>query len=388
MKSTRIASLDGLRAISIALVITNHIARGFSDSDGQNSLGQEFVRFFRVGHLGVMIFFVISGFLITSLLLKEDRVNLSRFYFRRTMRIFPPFYAYLTFIVLLKLAGVLHSSSYNIFAAFSYTTNFCFKCAEEGSWFTGHTWSLAIEEQFYLLWPPVLWLIGRTRSLWVALGVLCLCPLIRLFIVLTDPGSGLEFFTFSTVADSLAVGCVLASVRPRLHENRLYISLMESKIVVLAPVLSLLIVWLGDVMSLSAKPVYVLLAVSLQNVCVAITLDWCISYPGGAIGRMLNARAIVFFGTISYSLYLWQQPFLFSGLDGPIWNFPLNVVFIAIATLGSYYLVETPSLKVRQRLDEWWSRNRAKQGFNRSFSRETPVDLKSEDAVGGITNLA
>src|SRR6267143_1310283 len=104
MKSTRIASLDGLRAISIALVIANHIARGFSDSDGQNSLGQEFVRFFRVGHLGVMIFFVISGFLITTLLLKEDRVNLSRFYFRRTMRIFPPFYAYLTFIVLFALA--------------------------------------------------------------------------------------------------------------------------------------------------------------------------------------------------------------------------------------------------------------------------------------------
>jgi peptidoglycan/LPS O-acetylase OafA/YrhL len=335
-----------------------------------------------------MIFFVISGFLITSLLLKEDRVNLSRFYFRRTVRIFPPFYAYLTFIVLLKLAGVLQSSSYNLFAAFSYTTNFCFRCAEEGSWFTGHTWSLAIEEQFYLLWPPVLWLIGRTRSLWVAIGVLCLCPLIRLIIALTDPGSSSEFFTFSTVADSLAVGCVLASVRPRLHENKLYSFLMESKIVVVAPVMALLVVWLGDVMTLPAKPIYVLVAVSLQNVCVAITLDWCISHPDGAIGRFLNARAIVFLGTISYSLYLWQQPFLFSGLDGPIWNFPLNVAFIGIATLGSYYLVEKPSLKLRERLDEWWSRSRAKRGLDRSFLRETPDDMKSEGSVVGITNPA
>ena len=352
MKSTRIASLDGLRAVSIALVITNHIARGFTDYSGHNDSGPDLVRFLHLGHLGVMMFFVISGFLITTLLLKEDRVNLGRFYFRRTIRIFPPFYIYLAFILLLKLAGVLLTSRFNLFAATSYTTNFCFGCTEEGSWFTGHTWSLAIEEQFYLLWPPVLWFAGRARSMWVAVGVLAVCPIIRVVVILIHPETSAEFFAFSTVADSLAAGCVLAMLRPRLHKNRIYASLITSRFIGAAPFLALMIFWAGEFISPPIKPAFALVAVSVLNLCMVLTIDWCITNPAGAIVRVLNTQPIVFVGTISYSLYLWQQPFLFSGLHGPIWNFPLNIACIGFAAVASFYLIEKPSLRMRQRLED------------------------------------
>jgi peptidoglycan/LPS O-acetylase OafA/YrhL len=130
-----------------------------------------------LGHLGVRVFFVISGFLITGLLLREleatSQIALGKFYFRRVLRIFPR-------LLLLPAprfgrAGVWVGQSDPLSAA-TYTVNYL----PQASWYIGHAWSLSVEEQFYLLWPAVLVALGRRRGLGVALTVVMLCPLIRL----------------------------------------------------------------------------------------------------------------------------------------------------------------------------------------------------------------
>ena len=117
--STRIPSLDGLRTISIALVIAGHLLHvvGFGESSN-------------LGNLGVRVFFVISGFLITGLLLKEiektSDINLLKFYFRRTLRIFPPFYFYLLVIFAAVLHGFATISLKSFFLASFYLTDYFF----------------------------------------------------------------------------------------------------------------------------------------------------------------------------------------------------------------------------------------------------------------------
>ncbi|HEX4685074.1 MAG TPA: acyltransferase family protein, partial [Gemmatimonadaceae bacterium] len=139
--ATRIPSLDGLRAASIALVLVGHVMLRFSVSPDR------WVRFvassLSLGHLGVMVFFVISGFLITTLLLTEiettGRVSLRYFYFRRTLRIFPAYYAFLMVLGLLSALGWLVMPARHLLTAALYTTDYV-----PTPWTLGHTWSLAV----------------------------------------------------------------------------------------------------------------------------------------------------------------------------------------------------------------------------------------------------
>src|SRR5437879_393156 len=141
-----IPSLDGLRGIAVMLVVFYHfgLMLGFYPLPG---------------YLGVMIFFVLSGFLITWLLLKESSktgdVSLSQFYIRRSLRIFPAFYAFWIFTIVLRV--VTHSPvawDYAL-AAFFYVSDYYIGLAKPGHPLMGQTWSLGVEEQFYLLWPFV-----------------------------------------------------------------------------------------------------------------------------------------------------------------------------------------------------------------------------------------
>ena len=160
-QSQRILSLDGLRAIAISLVLIGHLS-GTRDFPLPKSVGD----FFSLAEVGVIVFFVISGYLITTLLLQElnatAHVNLLKFYFRRTLRIFPPYYTLIFTLLLLRLLGAITLSNHDLFLTLTYTSNYF---ARE-SWYVGHTWSLAVEEQFYLLWPAALLWLGKQRA-WI-----------------------------------------------------------------------------------------------------------------------------------------------------------------------------------------------------------------------------
>jgi peptidoglycan/LPS O-acetylase OafA/YrhL len=130
-------------------------------------------------HLAVIVFFVISGFLITRLMLQEytrnGQVSLKRFYARRTLRLFPALYAYIACVCLLWLAGVLHLHARDIWHSITYTVNFLPARAKP----IGHLWSLSNEEQFYLLWPCAFVLLGPRRSGWLAVATILFGPVAR-----------------------------------------------------------------------------------------------------------------------------------------------------------------------------------------------------------------
>ena len=117
-------------------------------------------------------------------------------------------------------------------------------------------------------------------------------------------GSGIGA-RFETVADSIAIGCLLAGARPILQQTAWYPRLLASPFFVLVPILAIL----GN-LTHDHPLVSFAVGMSLSNICVALCLDWAVTFHQGRIGRVLNAAPLVFVGWLSYSLYLWQQPFL------------------------------------------------------------------------------
>lgn len=186
---SRILGLDGLRAFSISLVLIGHLL-GTRDFHPPEVISRV-LDLFSLGPLGVRVFFVISGFLITSLLVEEERrtgtVSLSRFYFRRTLRIFPPYYLYISIIVLMEAIGALSLQPGDVWHAVTYTTNY----HRDRSWYLGHAWSLAVEEQFYILWLLLYRSLGQSRAKRVLFGYILLAPVWRLLVAFVLPSQRL-----------------------------------------------------------------------------------------------------------------------------------------------------------------------------------------------------
>ncbi len=346
-RSDRMPSLDGLRAISIALVLLGHLSetRGFLPLD--LGIGD-------YAHLGVVVFFVISGFLITRLLLAEQgkrgSVSLKLFYTRRALRLFPASYAYIVCVSLLWLAGAVHLQSRDLWHAASYTVNYL----PQPSWEVGHLWSLSVEEQFYLLWPCAFVALGPRRAFWVAAAVILLGPAARsaAWLLQKDiPYPHLPVFrlaagsqAFPIVADSLAMGCLLARSRGWLEEQGWYLQLFRP---VYSTGLLVLILVLNRYMDYTVVSVC---GASVINVCLAILIHRSVYRSRAWIGRILNWKPIAFAGVLSYSLYLWQQLFLNRNSTAWVNALPQNLGLTVAAALASYLLLEKPLLHLRRRL--------------------------------------
>ena len=335
----RIPSLDGIRALSIFLVIGWHLS--------SSGAAPWLTPLWRIdaGNLGVRIFFVISGYLITSLLLLEHArtgtINLRRFYLRRAFRIMPAFYCFLVVVSILVVAGALDTPMGAILRAGTYTANYA---SGTGGWNVGHTWSLAVEEQFYLLWPGLIVLLGLRRSFIGAGLMLLLSPLARFGALAFGHWPDNPRYAFEAVADALATGCLFAYLRPVIWRADSYRRLLGSKAMSFWPMAILVVAAL----SVRWPRFGALLGITLLNIAIAIWLDWCLRFPEGRVGRFLNSGIIAFVGVLSYSIYLWQQPFLRPGHALPL---PFSILCIALAALCSYYLVERPMLRLRQRLE-------------------------------------
>jgi peptidoglycan/LPS O-acetylase OafA/YrhL len=290
----RIPSLDGLRAISISLVIFWHF----------NALPIPGLWRVDYGNLGVRVFFVISGFLITSLLMKEES-NLKTFYVRRFARIMPAYWVYLLAIAVLIPHVQAHYK--DLLPSFFYLTDY----ASVGL-ALGATWSLSVEEQFYLLWPSL-----RRWAVPVCFFVLLAAPLFRVGSDLghwhTNPR-----YAFESVCDALASGCLLAIFRDRLPR------------LPYAPAYPFVVLAL---LAFSGTIAHDLLLTPL-NLSIAAAMAYLIEKPP----KWLNSAPLVWVGTLSYSLYLWQQPFAGTGLAW--WAKMGGTLACACA---SFYLVEKPA---------------------------------------------
>jgi peptidoglycan/LPS O-acetylase OafA/YrhL len=321
----RIPSLDGLRAISIIFVLLAHLSgtRHFVKSDV----------FEIYGNVGVRIFFVISGYLITTLLLKEnDRrgtISLRDFYIRRAYRILPAAYAFMLPIIVWQWRALRETS---ILAAVTYTSNYI----HDGNWILGHLWSLSVEEQFYLLWPLTLLLCFRSRRV-VLLCAIAAGPPFRIIFWLLWGHRGLEH-PFPVVMDALAVGCLLAILRPILDRHA---TLFASRWLLFAPAVTLLL----PLLQFFSNRLYVVLGLTVLHLAIALTLDHVIRRRYA----LLNAPPVVWLGTMSYSLYLWQQPFLNRQWNYSWTAFPANLLLAFLFGCLSHYCVEKPFLAFRER---------------------------------------
>jgi len=334
----KIRSLDGLRAISILLVLTGHL-------NGTRNFGTFDLIAGDVAHLGVVIFFVISGFLITSLLATEweqsGRISLKLFYLRRALRIIPPSYAYLGVVAALAAAGVIVLHPNDLLHCLTYTVNY----APDRSWYIGHLWSLSVEEQFYLLWPFAFVLAGPRKAIRIAGAVILIGPLARFAMWFAFRGSPWQDLpTFPVVADSIAAGCVLGLCRDWLESKNWYLAVFRP-----FPSLSLLIAVLAINRFMKFSAVNIL-GSAVINLSLAILVHRSVYCWRDPVGRLLNLKPLAFCGVLSYSLYVWQQIFLNRDSGAWINAFPQNLVLAIGAALASYFILEKPLMSLRRRL--------------------------------------
>jgi len=333
----RIPSLDGVRALAVVLVLYAH---------AQHSVNFPAIpKPYWIGWLGVNIFFALSGFLITTLMVREfhqnARLDVPAFYLRRSLRILPAYAVYLAAVLLLQTVGTVSLSDGDWLRALTYTVNF----QEDPPWLFAHIWSLSVEEHFYLAWPLVM-ALGLSRGLRGALAVVVGCFAMRWGLMLA--GSTLVPMNNSSLTrlDAIAAGCLLALLA---HEP----------------------VWRARLDRVAAHPFLLLAAVAFPMLVrpltykVAVGLGYSLNAFGLAgllwlavrrehswFGRLLNARLAQVIGIGSYSIYLWQQPFL-AREQSVFWcRFPQNLGFALLAGFLSYQLIEKPFLRLKTRLTE------------------------------------
>ena len=344
-----IPSLDGMRALSILLVILAHGRwwfQGLSETI-------YFSRRLLVGSKGVGVFFVISGYLITSLLRREfeqtGNVSLKKFYFRRSMRIFPPFYFLLAVMAVLWGVGWVPEHWRDFLAAFTYTGALF---PHWRDYFLAHSWSLSIEELFYLFWPFA-FLAGHARRkvIHVAITLVLLMPLIRLVMHFVAPGlRGYERYMVQGWVDTMMVGCLLALIRGDAkweRFNKRYLKSLTAMGLFVVGFIGMPLLQgalpraLEGLFSLMVEPVVFAL-------CVGGILVYVVEHPRCLAGRLLNNPVVRHCGVLSYSLYLWQQIFT----SDIIPMLPYGFLYTLGAAEFSFWIVERRSSRLRSRLEQ------------------------------------
>jgi peptidoglycan/LPS O-acetylase OafA/YrhL len=315
------------------------------------------------GMLGVRVFFVISGYLITRILIQEEErrgsIRLSSFYFKRIFRIFVPYYAFLAVIASAARFGWVQLAPGDLGFALAYASDHHLHAEwTHGGWTLGHTWSLAVEEQFYLLWPAVLVLLGKRRALWVAAAALMLAPVARLFVWYLQPEASFAIGkTAGTVVDTLAAGCLLAGLGDYLGRSARYRRFLESRLFLLVPAAVVASMVIQDRPRLAFT-----IGAAILNLGIALCVDRCIRLPQSVATKLLAAAPLAAIGRASYSIYLWQQPLLNRYADGLPSAFPNNLIAVVLIAAAAYFLIEKPSLIARSALQRFWTRGRDAPG--------------------------
>jgi peptidoglycan/LPS O-acetylase OafA/YrhL len=332
----RIPSLDGLRAISIALVLIAHFT-GHNIFTPNTLASATFSSF---GYSGVKIFFVLSGYLITLLMLNEEKrtgsVSLGQFYIRRAFRILPAALAFMAVIFIYSGSAInLQNKVLSLFFLENYAT--------PADWHLGHLWSLGVEEQFYLLWPLlfITWPTARKKTL---LLTMVLVPMVNVAII----RFGWPYWNnaFYSVADTIACGCLLALLR----NNRYLNQILNHRLFFLIPVLtcidSPLCLWKGALIFSLCKSLILRPAL---NIGIALSVEKAVR----TAPAILNKQPIVIVGLMSYSIYLWQQPFAVTWsrlAPGRFLDFFLRFLLIGLFASASYFWLEQPFLRLRRKI--------------------------------------
>ena len=358
-KSKYLPSIDSLRALAVLAVIIYHVD----------------VNYLPGGFLGVDLFFVLSGYLISSLIIKEFRktgtVNLYNFYIRRARRLLPAVYFMITVglvVMVLFNEVLLRKSHLDAIFGYIYSSNwwYIFHKLDYFDSFGAqspfkHLWSLAIEEQFYMIFPLLFLLVNRKKKskdgtyklnknfLYVVLGLI-LVSLIAHILLFDINNISRIYFGTDTRAFSLLVGVVGAILYPmeRLHakvtpqQNMLYSVVSLVSIATLITVM----IYTSEYNTLLYRGGFLLVAILGLIVIISSGKQHTL------MSRLLSFKPVVFIGKISYSLYLWHFPVLVlttpvSEIGNPnIFFVILRIVLTFAVAIVSYVFVETPIRKL------------------------------------------
>lgn len=348
----KIPGLDGMRGIAAAIVVVCHFdvilpLPTFAVVPG--------------GTVPLDMFFVLSGFLITCLLLREQskngRIGKWAFYERRILRLVPALVVVLAVqAVFAWLEGIsFHEEWTSVSSVLFYYSNW--KLAFNSNVFGGNIanglqqmWSLSFEEQFYLIWPwvTIFLLTIRTKLSTVVFVLIGSMALIEIHMALMYHGIAswyADFIRTDTRAGSILMGCLLAHIWVRGREPKRYVTLAA---------------WIAGLFLLACLPfagttgpfLYRGGFIAIDLACAIIILAIVDGRWGGR--HLFELKPLVLLGVISYGVYLWHLPILFAiRYYGPHWNDIVKVVVAVVATLGlsiaSWFLVERPFMRMKNR---------------------------------------
>jgi peptidoglycan/LPS O-acetylase OafA/YrhL len=313
-----VKTLDGIRGLAILLVMIHHLFV----LTPQNRIENAFASVAHLGAHGVDLFFVLSGFLITGILLagRGESHQLRNFYARRVLRIFPLYYAVLafSFLILPTLMRALPLAASKL-ARFEGTTQEWywyvlylsnFAIAHAGAFRHGVldvTWSLAIEEQFYLLWPAIVLLLNRRQLEFVCLGIIVAALLCRIAVYATGYTWIQAYVLTPCRMDALAVGGLLAAHVRSGHWNQRALVVASKRFFAIAMLLIASAVGMGYAQDYSPL-VYTIGFSVIAMVCGAGLLIVRYSPPGSLINRIFSSKLLTIYGRYSYGIYLFHLP--------------------------------------------------------------------------------
>ena len=341
----RLPSLDGFRGISLFVVLMCHATISNYASPQLQSISPLFN-----GMTVIRVFYVISGFLITGLLIKEraqnGRISLGAFYFRRFFRLFPVQFTYVMLLILITVTSKLHVHACAIITDLTYTKNYASNaCVAEPD---GHFWTLSVEEQFYLLWALAFITLSKRLLLFIAGLLILIAPVSR---AIQYHGGNHNWWWLTSNADALMVGCLTAIFfeQPwviRVASCRPAAGRVAALILIAIPIIMSNLMILG-IFTVTLGPL-------IQAICISYLVCSCLIYKRGLMYVALNSRPLVFMGTISYSVYIFQQIFFYTtsseyGLpDSFLFHFPANLIVAFCVGLLVFYGVERPMMRFRK----------------------------------------
>ena len=353
-QTARIPELDGLRGMAISLVVVFH-SFYYSPPPGHHPTGLIrstfvfFERFFAIGWTGVDLFFVLSGFLIGGILLdvRASPNYFKTFYLRRFFRIIPVYYLWIAlYLVVVAVLGQFLSGVRTAAVLFLFLQNFGIAYSSQlaTAWFLP-AWSLAVEEQFYLIAPLLIRLVSRRKLYWLLGAVILAAPLLRIWVRYHIPqGTASLSYAYTLMpcrADSLAIGILVAL----LWRNDIFKECLESRRYVLAGLtgifllgMAALVVWSPSSDSLWMQSV----GYSWIAVFYGLVLASALAQPGWPVAVVARSRWLAEIGRVSYCLYLIHDAVRIGGTfmlktlrpDSPSWEFvAVNAVAAVISFL-------------------------------------------------------
>ena len=343
-----VPALDGLRAIAVVLVMLVH-AHFFLGHNGQ---------------IGVSVFFTLSGFLITTLLMEEydkrNDISLKGFYIRRTMRLFPALYSLIAVALFYTIFIVTNpDTKQTLFKEILPASLYVYNISWVWGWGTtaellGHTWSLGVEEQFYLVWPWVILFVMRKNAIHILLWALLI------FIPLSWILSALEMYppiVTSIIKESIFLGSLGAIIYRKGWLERIpsFVSQIALLIIIVAGVISCQ----PNCSIINKGLIPFRLPFGFFNIAAILSMlvvAGLLYHQNTIMHRLLSSSPMVFVGKISYALYLWHVPifrwFSFNKQLPGSAAFILKFIVTFICAVGSWYLIEKRATLLGRKLSK------------------------------------